>query len=215
MLPTVAFIGTVAFGLTIFEISEETNVRRVDGKWQRVRGKVPTTSVASSWDPAGVQRREIPSGKFGVHAYAPYGVGWERYWREERPNTLKAQFDEIAVALEAGAPEIVKLVEEAEREAERRKREWEAEEREEKRRQQERRRAEALKNSREQLLSIVESWTRARQLEYFFAEMKTASKQLESEEAAVVERRLARARELFGGPEALNHFRAWKAPEER
>lgn len=132
-----------------------------------------------------------------------------------RIGTLSAQFENVAAVLEAGAPEIVKLVEEAEREAERRRLAWEAEEKEERRREQERRRAEAVKNSREQLLSIVEGWARARRLEDFFAEMGEASKRAGEQEAAEIKQRLARARELFGGPEAVNHFRAWKTPEER
>jgi len=98
-------------------------------------------------------------------------VAWEKYWREDRRGSLVKHFDGIAAALESAAPEIVKLTEEAERQAEQRKREREAQEHEWERQEQERRRAQALKDSREQLLSIVEAWARARQLEDFFVEL--------------------------------------------
>jgi pyrroloquinoline quinone (PQQ) biosynthesis protein C len=37
---------------------------------------------------------------------------------------------------------------------------------------------------------------------------------LGQDEQEFVRQRLERAREMFGGTDALNHFRRWKAPEE-
>jgi hypothetical protein len=86
--PTVTFIGDVAIGLTLFEISEEVDARYDSAlsRWVRATAAPPSArrrpqSRHSDW----TSRHWLPSGRLGLHAFAPYrGVTWEHYWYETR-----------------------------------------------------------------------------------------------------------------------------------
>jgi hypothetical protein len=69
-------------------------------------------------------------------------------------------------------------------------------------------------HSREQLLEIVEGWCLAHSIEAFFEDALRRSKGLDSQHLAVIEDRLAKARAMLGGLDALARFRNWKTPEE-
>lgn len=86
---TIAYIGTVAVGVTIFEISEEVEVRWVNGKFIPVRElELPRGSrhsPSSSW----TTKKDLPSGRLCIQVYSPYHrTKWMRQWREEKAATL-------------------------------------------------------------------------------------------------------------------------------
>ncbi|PWG61495.1 hypothetical protein [Sediminicurvatus halobius] len=213
---TVAYVGTVAIGLTLFELSESVEVRYVNGRY------VPVTEIAAtrrraygpgySW----TTTRDRPSGRLCLQAYSPYpGTKWVKQWREVKPGELAGRLESVVRELEGAAPTIAELVEVAEREAalEREKREaqwkkWQEEE-------AERRRQHAIKESREELMGIVEAWAEATRLAEFFADAERRVAGLPDEERTVLLERLRHARALAGGTDALERFRSWKSPEER
>lgn len=183
--PTVVFIGTLAIGLTVFEVCEQAPVQ-----WDNKQSKyVRATSTAMpvrrgrrdlarpSWQ---TSTRPMPSARIGLHAYAPYrGVEWARYWREECVGDFPGQFRSIARELEEAAKDIVKLVEEAERKAEVERRQWEAQrakwDEEAKilaREEEERRQREAEKRRVEEFRKEVEKWRFARDLRALVGELK-------------------------------------------
>jgi hypothetical protein len=88
--PTVVFIDQVAIGLTIYELSEEVEMRWVKDKLVRA-SEVPAPRgrnvvPLASWE---VTTRNLPSGKFCVRASSPYRlVSWEQQWRDEGPGEL-------------------------------------------------------------------------------------------------------------------------------
>jgi hypothetical protein len=82
-------------------------------------------------------------------------------------------------------------------------------------REAERRAAQALKDSKEDLLQIIEMWAGSKRLEAFFADAEQRLADLPDDERDRILERLRRARELIGGVDALDRFRSWKAPEER
>ena len=55
----------------------------------------------------------------------------------------------------------------------------------------------------------------AKQVEGFFDDAERRAGKLEFEERRMLLDRVQRARELLGGVDALQHFGAWKAPDER
>jgi len=87
--------------------------------------------------------------------------------------------------------------------------------REREREEQEQRRAEALRDSRKQLLAIVEEWNQARRIEFFFEDAARSAAALPMKEASALVARLDRARELLGGIGSLRHVDAWQSPEDR
>jgi len=85
-------------------------------------------------------------------------------------------------ALETAAPTIVSLCDEAQKEAEIEHQRWEPQWRENKKQEKERRRTQALKESREQLIAIVEAWSFARSFDKFFEDMEQSQRSLPNSE---------------------------------
>jgi hypothetical protein len=112
-------------------------------------------------------------------------------------------------------PEIERQLEQARLEAEERRREAEIQHAKWEREERERREKEAYKESREQLLAIVDRWALARRIEDFFADAESRTGQLEEDERARLSERLAAAREMLGSVDSLRHFGAWTSPGER
>jgi len=55
----------------------------------------------------------------------------------------------------------------------------------------------------------------ASNIDAFFENAKRRSGDLPEEERAALVQRLEEARAMFGGTDAIQHFRAWRSPEER
>ena len=214
--PTVVYIGTVAIGLTLFELAESVEVRWVGGKYVPI-AKLPVSrrsryAHASSW----AHTRDLPSGRLCVQVYSLYqGTDWKRQWRESKAGDFPAKFAAIARALEREAATIAKLVEEAQHRAELERQRWEEVQEKWRREEAERRRIKAIKDSRTELLEIIEAWGEAKRIEEFFKDAEQRLDGLSDEDRAMIRDRLMQARELLGGIDALGRFKEWKAPDER
>jgi hypothetical protein len=213
---TVVYVGTVAFAVTIFELSEEVEVKYVDGKYFRV-SQLPLPKrrsfyVESTWN----HKRHMPSGRLCIRASSPYSrVKWEKQWREAKKGGLRSKVRQVVRALESEAPTIAMLYEDGERQAEIERKEWEAQAERWRREAEERRQAQNIKESREQLLVIIDAWGVATGIERFFEDIERRAPALGEEDRATLLDRLLLARSLLGGVDALQRFTAWKAPEER
>ena len=213
---TVVFVGTVAIGLTVFELSEAVEVRYLDGKYVRISESPVAGHRGVARTDVWTHKRDMPSGKLCIRAYSPYPrAAWEKQWRETNPGDLGAKIPKIVRELEAEAGPIAKLVEEGERQAEIERREWEKEQRRWQREEAERLRRENIKRGTDQLLEIVDSWSLATRIEAFFEDAERRTSELAPNEQKTLADRLRRARELLGGVDALEHFSKWQAPEER
>jgi hypothetical protein len=79
----------------------------------------------------------------------------------------------------------------------------------------ERRRIKTIKDSSAQLHEIIDAWGEAKRIEEFFKDAELRLEGLNDVERVMILDRLKRARELLGGVDALERFKAWKSPEER
>lgn len=214
--PTVVYIGTVAIGLTIFELSDEIEVQYLDGKYVPLR-QVPIERrhgllARNAW----ITRRDMPSGKLCLRASSPYTVAtWEKQWREARKGELTSLIPEIVAELEASAVTVAALVEEGEHRAEQQRREWQRQLEQWEREQAARRDAQHTKESREELSAIIAAWAGAKSVESFFEDVERRAEALSNDERAIIHDHLQRARALLGGVDALQRFGAWRAPDER
>jgi len=213
--PTILYVGTVAIGLTIYELSEEVDVRYVDGKYVPVgQHPAPTRRATHGYD--WIHKRDMPSGSLCLRASSPYPrAQWEKQWREAKGSDLTSKVAHIVRELEAEAATISRLVEEGERQAEIQRREWEAQQERWRREEAERRRVQNIKESREQLFGLIEAWGLAKRIEGFFEDAERRATSLGEEDREALLDRLHRARALLGGVDALQRFLNWKAPEER
>ena len=228
--PTVVYVGTVAFGLTVYEASEEAEIEsgsiwtrcvRVTEAARKRRSKLP------SQGPAFTHLEEMPSGQLALRAYSPYpGVEWEQRWREEEAGNLLTRVEEVSHALKRAtktiAAQVRKTTRETARGAEEQQRRWELEKEtlerqaEERRKAEaDRRKAEAYKQSREQLLALIDGWSLACRIESFFENLKQRAETLDGPERDAIFARLETARQMLGGTDVLKHFEKWKSPRER
>ncbi|WP_375739451.1 hypothetical protein [Pseudomonas boanensis] len=214
--PTVVFVGTVAIGLTLFEMTEELEARYVD------RGYIPVSKI-----PAQQQRRLHPTlnwttrmdfatGRLCLRAFCPYpNADWSRSWKESKGSRLHGQLDEIVQQLTDAAPVIARLVEEGEERARIRRQEWQEELRRLEEKQELRRQVEARRNARSDLLSAIQQWDEIKRIQAFFRDAEASVSELVDEDRCLAMKKLMQARELIGEMDALKALMEWKGPTER
>lgn len=213
---TVVYIGTVAIGLSIIEMSEELEFRNVNGKYVRVDEYVPPKNRRYVLDHSWTTKKDIPTGRLCLQAYSPYPrAKWMNQWRETKDHDLTRQIKTIVKTLEQAAVEIASLVEEGERQAKLEHQQWMAQQEIWRREDAERKAAKALKESKEDLHRIIDQWTESNRIEQFFADAERKAAEVSEDGRNHLIERLRRARELIGSVNALDHFIAWRAPDER
>jgi hypothetical protein len=211
---TVVYIGTVAIGLCVSEMFERVTVRYAGGKYVRVSDVEANRRRPSihEW----TTEREMPSGRLRLLAYSPYsGVNWTREWDEYLGRNLGSRIPSILRELRLAVPDLVRLIGEAEVQAqidrERRRIEhekWEIE-------RVERRAMKAQEESIKGLKEAIALWGEVQVISSFFADVERTLEGLAEAERDRLLERLRLARELIGSIDALPRFMSWKSPEER
>ena len=213
--PTAALIGTVAFGMTIYEMSENVEVEYQDGKYTRVselRAKKLRRNESYSWR----SMHDLPSGRLCVQVFSPYSrVSWLRQWRESKAGDFPRKLAGLVKEVESEVINIVNRYEEGERQAEIERQRREEERRAQAREEAERRRLKAIKDSREGLSEIIKAWAKAKRIEDFFIDVELRAANLEEDKKTVVLERLALARTMVDTTDALSWLASWETPEER
>lgn len=214
--PTVVYVGSVAFGLAIIEMSESVVLRYVNGKYIRESDYKPSKVALRYGDQSWTTTKDIPCGRLRLVIYAPYrDVSWSILFQESKDRALTADISKIAKSIENSTELVVEKVKEEERAAEIRHQQW-AEQQERWRQEEDRRRvAQSIKESREQLAKVIEDWARVVSLEKFFAGVESRAQDLPEEPRQEVLKRLALAREFVGTQDPLDFFRSWQTPLER
>jgi hypothetical protein len=214
--PTVVYVGSVAFGLAVLEMSENIEVRYVNGGYVRESDYKPPKASARYVDHGWTTTKDLPCGRLRLLVYAPYGdVSWSMLFQESKDRALTTDIPKIVKSIENSAEVVVEKVKEAEHQAEIRRQRW-AEQLERARQEEDRRRvAESITESREQLSRVIEDWARVVSLEQFFAGVERRVQDLPEERRSEVLKRLALARHFVGAQDPLDFFRSWKTPVER
>jgi len=212
---TVVYIGTVAIGLTIIEMSEEVEVRYVNGKYIREQDYSPPKR-RYAFDHSWTTQKAFPTGRLCLQAYSPYPrANWINRWQETKNRDLGGQIKAIIKELEREAVNIARLVEEGERQAEIERKQWEIQHEQWRKEEAERRAAEALKESRVELFQVIHGWAESNRIDQFFQDTERRAANLSDSERIKILERLKRARELTGSVDALDHFMTWRSPDER
>jgi hypothetical protein len=213
---TVVYVGTVAIGLTVIEMAEEVEVRYVDGKYIREQDYIPPKRSRYPHELTWTTKKDYPTGRLCLQAYAPYPrAHWVKRWQETKKRDLSSQIKTIIREFKEAAVVIARLVEEGERQAEIEHQKWEAQQEIWRREKAERHAAQALKESREELLQIIDRWGRANRIEQFFRDAEQRAAGLSDAEKLRLLERLKLAREMVGSVDALDRFMTWRAPDER
>ncbi|MDA8411946.1 MAG: hypothetical protein M0001_16345 [Treponema sp.] len=188
---TVAYLGTVAIGLTIVEMT--------------------TKAQTSPW-----YTSTVPSGRYRLYAYSPYRhTELVRYWQDEKDSLLTARFDAIIAELEAIAGNIPHLIIEGERRAAEEQAKREAEHREYLRKLELEDREESEEKSRKALEQLIEEWAHNQSKLDFFARLDRSLDGLKLELRNELADRIAIARSLINNTSVVDLIRRWKTPKER
>lgn len=214
--PTVVYIQDVVIGLTIFEISEEVELGYLNGEyipiaqyWQHPKVK---NISAHTW----TTKKDIPSGRLCIQAYSTHpGTKWVKQWRESKSGEFSKTLKSIVSELCNSVDEISHATQIAKQEAEERQRQWDIQREKDRREAEEKRQAKNLKDSRDELFSIIENWAETKRIDEFFKDAQIRANELSDEERQSIEARLIEARKLLGTIDALEHFKQWKSPLER
>lgn len=212
--PTVVFVGTVAIGLQIVEMSENVTLRYVRGKYIRDSDYVPPKRGYQ--DHTFTTTRALPSGRLRIIAYSPYGgVDWVQRWQDSASNQIRNSLPKIVTAITAEAATLVDRLAEAERQAEIRHQEWlqkmERIEGEEDRRKI----AQSIEQSTTDLRAVITRWGERVEIERFLAGVEARATDLPEDEQMAVLQGLALARTFLGTEDPLDFFRGWRTPRER
>jgi len=210
---TMVYIGDVAFGLTLIELSKNVEVKYVDGDY------VPVSELKSRkgrrHDFGWTNHQDMPSGKFCLQVYSPYGgTGWVRRFNLPSGKDATRIGHKIAKELNAACPEIVDLIEKEKIRREEWQREWEESER---RREQERLEnlwRQANTASREQIDKIITDWSESRRIDVFFEEVDRSAQNLPNDVRANLTERIEAIMKFVGRPDALAELQNWCSPFE-
>lgn len=225
--PTLAFIGSVAIGLTVYEMTEYVEVRHIDGEYVRVNDLTQQQLKRAARSYSWTSTQDMLSGRLCIQAYSPYpGTQWVKQWQEAKAGDFPGKLPAIIKELGVASASIAKQAEEAERKAEIQRQQlaqqreieqkrWEAEKAKQALEEAERRRIKAIKDSRDELSNIINAWANARRIEEFFADVERRTADLEDGEKAAVQERLTLARKMVDTTDALKWLASWKTPEER
>jgi hypothetical protein len=117
--PTVVYVGSVAFGLAVIEMSENVEVRYVNGRYIRDSDYKPPKAPTRFADHGWTTTKNIPCGRLRLVVYAPYsGVSWSMLFQETKDRTLTTDIAKVVKSIENASAVVVEKVKEAEREAE-------------------------------------------------------------------------------------------------
>ena len=211
--PTVTYVGTVVFGVSIYEISEYVHVKRPDKKYIRMTS-LPVSKRRSDFPDGWMMSADMPSGRLCLQVYSPYyGVEWVQRWIEDKPGDLLGKIPSIIKSLIAEAPMLAAKVEiqRVRNEQERQRHKLEMEEW--RRKEEEKRRLKAIQDSRDRLESVIQTWVKVNSIRVYFDDIAQKAESLESGERQAVLDRLAKAKDLIGDFDALKHFEDWDPPE--
>ena len=214
--PMVVYVGSVAIGLAIVEMSEETMLRYVRGAYIREADYTPPKPSRHTVDHTWTTTRELPSGRLRLVAYSPYGrVRWATDWQETTKAPLHSVLPSIVHAIKDAAVDLVRSLEEADRQAEIARQEWRAAD-EKRQREDDRRRVEqSVRESQEHLLQIIQQWSHVMEVERFLAGVEARVADLPADNRTPVMDRLTLARAFLGTQNPLDFFLSWRTPEER
>jgi len=214
--PTVVFIGELALGLTVFEMTEEVEVVYVNGQYLPVRTLSALQLRRYTGPHHWTSKEERASGRLCVQAYCPsWRVNWTKRWQEEKPGEFTSLVPAVVRELEAVAPELSRQIDQARLKAEEERRKWQEDMRRREEAAERARQEKARQDARQELLAAISAWDEQRRVLEYFSAVEKATALAPDVDMVHISGRLALARDLLGDLNPLDLLRKWRAPSER
>jgi len=213
---TLVYVGAIPFGLAILEMTEAIEMRYVKGEYIRESEYRPPKQSRGYSEHTWTTTKNLPCGRLRLVVYTPQrDVPWSLSFQETVRRTLKQDIPKIVQSIESSVDAVRNEIDEAEQRAEAQRREWEEQTAGWKREEEQKRIADSIKESRDQLSQVIQSWAAVMSLEQFFKSVEARAMTLPEEEQLRVIERLQLAREFVGTQDPMEFFRSWKTPDER
>lgn len=214
--PTIVYIEDVIIGLTIFEISEVAEVGYLNGKYVPIATYLKDPLIKHTSTFSWTTSQQIPSGRLCIQAYSTYpGTKWRKQWRDSKPGELSKILKAIVIELSNSVEEISSLTQLAKLEHQEQRRQWEIQSEKNRIETERRNQAIHIKESKDELLSIIKAWAEAKQIEEFFLNALKSAEQLSPDNFELLKSKLLEARNMLGTSNALERLMKWKLPSER
>jgi hypothetical protein len=211
---TLVHISAVAFGLTLYEVSESVPVKHVDKRYVRL-ASVASAKRHSPFRDGWVMTADMPTGRLCLQVYSPYyGVEWHQRWVEDKPGALVKKIPGILKTLIAEAPTLAQKIEAEQERSEHERQQWELEWQENRRRDEERTKLKAIQDSRNQLQAVIQNWAEVNSIRAFFEAIEHSAASLAPDQQQLMSERLSKAKALIGDLDALKHFERWEPPPQ-
>ena len=208
---TLLYLGTVAIGLTLIEDSEKTELAYVKGEY------VPTSAlgkrqIESTW----TTRRDLPSGRFRLRAYSPYGgTTWQKEWAMKTGQDLEKFARRAAVELKKATTEIADQYAVAAEKNRREQQKWQEQLERMRIAEDEKLRKTSFIKSTEALEALISEWGKAKAIDGFFDQLEQQVESAPEHEREYLRARIGSARALTRAPDVLQSLKVWQTPEER
>ncbi|MGC2660121.1 MAG: hypothetical protein WA324_19345 [Bryobacteraceae bacterium] len=213
---TVVYVDTIPFGLTVIEMTESVVMRYVNGKYIRESDYKPPKTSRGYADHTWTTTEDLPCGRLRLVIYSVrHDVSWSISFQETKTRTLTEDIRKIVKSIEGSTELLRKEIAEAERLAEVRRKEQEAQHARWLIEEDQRQIARSIKESREELDEVIQSWAAAVGIEQFFKGVQERASNLPEDKRKAVVDRLQLARDFIGTQDPLDFFRTWKTPNER
>jgi hypothetical protein len=197
MMNTVAYLGTVAIGLTIVEMTEMVTMK------DNYFGSYTST-------------KKVGSRRYRLYAYSPYRhTELVKSWQDTKDSKLAQRLDEIIGEMEAMARQIPALIIEGEKRAVEAQAKFEAEQQEYQRNRVLEARKKAETESRNDLEKLIVAWATLKNQRELIDEIICALEKEAPEIKDELSARLDAAKDLLGTKSVADLIRSWKTPEER
>lgn len=210
--PTIVYMESVKFGLTIYEISECVPVKSVGKQYVRLNS-LPASHRRSPFHDGWVMSDDMPTGRLCLQVYSPYyRAEWVRRWIEDKPGDLASKIAGIIKLLIAESPVLANKVEVERDRSEREHQKFLLACEERRRQDEEKRRLKEIQDSRDRLEFVIQTWAKVNSIRAFFDDIEQSAQRLGEVERKAVLERLTEAKKLIGDLNALKHFEGWEPP---
>lgn len=212
---TVVYVNGTTIGLVIFELTESTQMRYVNGTYIREKDYVPPKSKWAR-DATWTSTQDIPCGRFSIIAYTSYySKKWSRNWKEIHTGDFIKRSAQLALEIErceAEAAETILLGKRTEEEErirhEQMRRAWQEE-------QNQQRIQKAHTDSKLELEKIITKYSEARLMEDFIKHIEENVSPTDETSRERLKTLITQARLLINGNNLIESFMDWRSPLDR
>jgi hypothetical protein len=212
---TVVYVGGTAIGLVIFELTESTQMRYLNGTYIREKDYVPPKSKWAR-DATWTSTQDIACGRLSLIAYASYYTKkWSRTWKELNVGDFVKRASQLALEIErcqAEAADTIALGKRAAEEEnirhEQMRRTWQEE-------QEKLRIQKALTESKVELDKILVKYSEAKLMEDLANHLEANLSSLDESGRERLKTLIYQARLLVNGNNVLENFLNWRSPLDR